>query len=58
MSLDGSFPQVKGDDVPAVTTQNAAPNKIDPYLSRSVDDQVTFDPATGQVHGPNRGLAQ
>lgn len=51
VSLDGSFPQVPGGDVLSVTTQNAAANKIDPYLSRSVDDQVTVDPRTGQVHG-------
>ncbi len=51
LSLDGSFPQVKGGDVVSVTTQNAAANKIDPYLSRSIDDQVAFDPKTGQVHG-------
>lgn len=50
LSLDGSFPQIKGGDVLGVTTQNAAANKIDPYLSRTLDDRVTFDPGTGQVH--------
>ncbi|MGI8751496.1 MAG: DUF4012 domain-containing protein [Acidimicrobiales bacterium] len=50
LSLDGSFPQVRGGDVLALTTQNAAANKIDPYLSRRLDDRVTVDPATGHVH--------
>lgn len=49
--LDGSFPPAAGGDVLAVTTQNDAPNKIDPYLSRRIDDQVTYDPGTGRVHG-------
>lgn len=49
--LDGSFPRAAGGDVLAVTTQNAANNKIDAYLERRVDDQIIFDPATGKVTG-------
>jgi hypothetical protein len=32
-----------------VTTQNAANNKIDSYLHRRIDDDVRFDPATGET---------
>lgn len=51
VSMDGSFPRAPGGDVLAVTTQNNAPNKIDPYLSRRIDDRVSVDPTNGQVHG-------
>ena len=49
MDVDGSFPSAAGGDLLAVTTQNAGNNKLDAYLRRTIDDQVTFDPATGQV---------
>src|SRR5205807_5695564 len=38
MGLAGAFPAARGGDVLAVTTQNAANNKIDAYLQRSVAD--------------------
>ena len=49
-----------------MTTQNAANNKIDVYLQRSIYDAVTYDPANGAVAsrvtitlhnwGPRQGL--
>ncbi len=49
LRLDGSFPDPGTGDLLGVTTQNAGNNKIDAYLHRSVDDQVTVDPGSGQV---------
>jgi hypothetical protein len=49
LGLGGAFPQASGRDLLAVTTQNAANNKIDVYLHRSIDDAVTYDPGTGQT---------
>ncbi len=47
VGLAGAFPPANGGDLLAVTTQNAANNKIDSYLSRTIDDSVTYNPATG-----------
>lgn len=47
--LAGAFPARAGGDLLAVTTQNAANNKIDAYQSRTVHDAVTFNPATGRT---------
>jgi hypothetical protein len=49
LGLAGAFPTAEGHDVLAVTTQNAANNKIDPYLQRSISDAVTYDPGNGAV---------
>jgi hypothetical protein len=49
LHLDGSFPNPGNGDLLAVTTQNTGNNKIDAYLHRTVDDQVTVDPETGEV---------
>jgi hypothetical protein len=49
LGLAGTFPSAQGHDVLAVTTQNAANNKIDPYLQRSISDAVTYDPGNGAV---------
>jgi hypothetical protein len=49
LSLAGAFPQAEGSDLLAVTTQNAANNKIDSYLDRTIHDVVQFDPATGET---------
>ncbi len=49
VSLAGAFPSTKGGDLLAVTTQNAANNKIDAYLARTVSDAVTYDPGNGRV---------
>jgi hypothetical protein len=49
LGLTGSFPAARGHDLLAVTTQNAANNKIDVYLQRSISDAVSYDPANGAV---------
>jgi hypothetical protein len=49
LGIDGSFPATRGGDLLALTTQNAAGNKIDAFLHTSVLDQVTFDPTNGDV---------
>jgi hypothetical protein len=49
LGLSGAFPQAPGQDVLAVTTQNADNNKIDAYLERSISDHVTYDPSTGST---------
>jgi hypothetical protein len=49
LGLAGAFPAARGHDLLAVTTQNAANNKIDVYLRRSISDAVTYDPANGAV---------
>jgi hypothetical protein len=49
LGLAGAFPAADGHDLLAVTTQNAANNKIDVYLRRSISDAVRYDPANGAV---------
>jgi hypothetical protein len=49
LGLAGAFPAAGGHDLLAVTTQNAANNKIDVYLRRTVSDVVHYDPANGVV---------
>jgi len=49
LGIDGSFPAADGGDLLAVTTQNAAGNKIDAFLHTSILDHVTFNPGTGDV---------
>jgi hypothetical protein len=49
LGLDGAFPSAAGKDLLAVTTQNAANNKLDAYLQRSIDDHVGYDPGNGRV---------
>jgi hypothetical protein len=49
LGLTGSFPSARGHDLLAVTTQNAANNKIDVYLQRSISDSVSYDPTNGAV---------
>ncbi len=49
LGIDGSFPATRGGDLLAVTTQNAAGNKIDAFLHTSVLDHVTFNPSNGDV---------
>ena len=49
LGLTGAFPAARGHDLLAVTTQNAANNKIDVYLRRSISDAVSYDPSNGAV---------
>lgn len=48
--INGRFTPVPDDgDFVALKTANAAPNKIDTYLQRSLDYEVALDPATGNL---------
>ncbi|MGC8512516.1 MAG: DUF4012 domain-containing protein [Acidimicrobiales bacterium] len=47
--LAGTFPRAQGGDLFSFITQNAANNKVDAYLERSIAYRVSYDPATGQV---------
>jgi hypothetical protein len=49
LGLAGAFPARSGGDLLSVVTQNAATNKIDSYLQRSITDQVAYDPGNGGV---------
>jgi hypothetical protein len=49
LGLAGAFPTSHGRDLLAVTTQNAANNKIDVYLQRTVADTVSYNPSNGAV---------
>ncbi|MGP0029946.1 MAG: DUF4012 domain-containing protein [Acidimicrobiales bacterium] len=44
-----SFPARDGGDLLATTIQNSGENKIDVFLHESMTDDVTFNPATGDV---------
>ena len=65
--LAGAFPTTNGGDLLSVITQNAANNKTDAYLQRSISDKVVYNPATGAVQStvtatlhnsaPDRGLS-
>lgn len=47
--LDQQLGAPDGGDVVAVLNRNANPSKIDAYLRRSIDYDVRWDPANGQV---------
>ncbi|MDA8044195.1 MAG: DUF4012 domain-containing protein [Actinomycetota bacterium] len=49
IGLAGSFPPAAGGDLLSFISQNAANNKVDAYLQRTLDYHVTFDPADGFV---------
>lgn len=49
LGLDDAFPQAKGGDVLAVTTQNQGNNKLDAYLRTSVSAHIGYNAATGAV---------
>ena len=49
IGLAGQFPTASGGDLLGVVTNNAATNKADAYLERTVTDQVDYDPSTGRV---------
>jgi hypothetical protein len=48
MGASGRFPRPRG-DLLGVTTTNTAGNKIDVFLRRHLDYDVTWDPDTGEV---------
>jgi hypothetical protein len=49
LGLAGAFPTRSGGDLLSVVTQNAAANKLDAYLQRSITYRVAYDPANGGV---------
>jgi hypothetical protein len=49
LDLDGAVPDAAGGDVLTFGMEDTLSNKIDPYVTRSVQDTVTFDPKTGHV---------
>ena len=49
VGLDGSFPEARGGDLIGLTTNNAANNKIDIFMERTIDYDVSYDPTTGAV---------
>ena len=51
IGLAGGLPELNGGDGLALVINNAAANKLDVYLERSVAYDATFDPATGHVTG-------
>lgn len=51
IGLAAGLPELNTGDGLALVINNAAANKIDVYLERTVSYDVTFDPATGQVTG-------
>jgi hypothetical protein len=49
VGADGTFEVPEGGDLVSVVTHNAANNKIDAYMHRTLDYDVRVDPATGDV---------
>ena len=47
--LAGEFPRPDGGDFVALTTQNAANNKIDIFMHRELEYETTYDPDSGRV---------
>jgi hypothetical protein len=50
INVAGAFSQPANSDFFAITTQNVAENKIDWYLRRAVDYQVSYVPGTGAIN--------
>lgn len=49
--LDHPLPASSGQDVLAIVTSNAIGGKVDAFLHRSIDYDVTWDPETGEISG-------
>ncbi|HET6873949.1 MAG TPA: DUF4012 domain-containing protein [Acidimicrobiales bacterium] len=49
IGIAGKFPSAGGGDLLSVTTQNAGNNKIDAYLYRTIQAQVSYSPGSGEV---------
>lgn len=49
VGLDGAFPRTRGGDLIGLVTNNAANNKIDIFMERSIDYRANYDPTTGSV---------
>lgn len=50
VGIDGAYPRARGGDLIGLVTNNAANNKIDIFMDRSIDYRAAYDPATGEVH--------
>ena len=51
IGMSGGLPELAGGDGVAVVVNNAAANKIDVYLERSIRYRATVDLATGETTG-------
>lgn len=49
VGLDGAYPRPAGGDLIGLTTNNAANNKIDIFMDRTIDYAASYDPTTGVV---------
>ncbi len=49
VGLDGAFPRARGGDLIGLATNNAANNKIDIFMERSIDYVAEYDPTTGEM---------
>lgn len=49
VGLDGAFPRPHGGDFIGLTTNNAANNKIDIFMDRTIDYAAEYDPTTGAM---------
>lgn len=49
VGLDGAYPRPRGGDLVGLNTNNAANNKIDIFMQRSIDYRAEYDPTTGEV---------
>lgn len=49
VGLDGAFPRHRGGDLFGLVTNNAANNKIDIFMERTIDYAASYDPTTGAV---------
>ena len=47
LGISGAFPSAAGGDLVGVTTGNADNNKIDAFLTKTVTDQVVYNPGNG-----------
>ena len=52
--MAGAFPRPDGGDLVQVVTSNKGNNKIDSFLHRSLDYDLTYDPSTGATEGTLR----
>jgi len=49
VGLDGAYPRPRGGDLIGLNTNNAANNKIDIFMERTLDYRAEYDPVTGAV---------
>ena len=49
VGLDGAYPLPRGGDMIGLNTNNAANNKIDIFMERTLNYRAEYDPTTGEV---------